>query len=195
MLQSWRKVFADILEIFLDFLRAPFAFLRSSFHRESKTLIIYAGIIFVAIGFLGLGLSLLDGLADIPGLLSAVLQGSLIAYAHLFIICFLIFFFFRQRLKEERSSSEWISTFFLASIPYWVACIVMNFITRAAMAFDIGGFAFIFYSFVLMESVRLAGLIYVLRHRFVSQRNNYLTWVAVVFIFLLINYRGSIACG
>jgi hypothetical protein len=173
MSQSPQKVFGDIFEIFLDFLKAPLAYMRSNFHRETGTLFVYAGIVFIAIGFLGLGLSLLDGLADIFGLVKAVLQGSLTAYAHMFVICFFIYLFFRYRLKETRPNSEWLSMFFLASIPYWVVCIVMNFVTRAVIAFEL---------------IRLAGLLYVLWHRFATQRKNYMAWLAVVLIFILVNY-------
>lgn len=188
MSQSPQRVFGDIFEIFLDFLKAPLSYLRSNFHRETGTLFVYAGIIFVAIGFLGLGLSLLDGLSDALGLIKAVFQGSLLAYTHLFVICFFIYLFFRYRLKETRPNSEWLSLFFLASLPYWVVCIVMNFVTRAFIAFDSGGFALIFYSYLIMESLRLAGLLYVLWHRFAGQRKNYMAWAAVVLIFALVNY-------
>lgn len=188
MAQSPQKVFSDIFEIFLDFLKSPLAYLRSSFHRETTTLFVYAGIIFVAIGFLGLGLSLIDGMADIFGLISAVLTGSMIAYAHLFLICFLVYLYFHHKLKEDKSKSEWVSTFFLASLPYWTACIIMNFATRAALAFNKGGFALIFYSFCLMELLRLAGLVFVLWQRCPKQRKNYLTWLVVVLIFIAVNY-------
>ncbi len=185
---SPRKYINDITEIFIDFLKAPFVFLKSDFHRNSRTLIIYAAIIFFAIGLLGMGLSLLDGLVDVLGLLRAVLEGSLIAYAHLATICFLIFLFFKHGLGENKTHSDWISTFFLASMPFWIACVIMNFLTRAVMAFSGGGLALIFYSYVFMEILRLAGLIYVLQHRFPRQRKNFLAWLVVFIIFLAVNY-------
>lgn len=183
-----QKYINDITEIFIDFLKAPLQFLKSDFHRKSRTLVLYAAIIFFAIGLLGMGLSLLDGLDDVLGLLRAVLMGSLIAYAHLATICFLIYLFFKHALGENKSHSEWFSTFFLASMPFWVACVVMNFLTRAVMAFSGGGIALIFYSYVFMELLRLAGLLYVLQHRFPRQKKNILTWAVVLVIFIAVNY-------
>jgi len=185
---SPRKYINDITEIFIDFLKAPLEFLRSDFHRKSRNLLIYAAIIFFAIGLLGMGLSLLDGLNDVLGLLRAVLEGTLIAYFHLATICFLIYLFFKHGLREIRTNSEWISIFFLASMPFWVACVIMNFLTRAVMAFSGGGIALIFYSYVFMELLRLGGLLYVLQYRFPNQKKNVVAWVVVVTIFVAVNY-------
>ncbi len=183
-----RKIVNDITEIFIDFLKAPLSFLKSNFHRNAKDLFIYAAIIFVAIGLLGMGLSLLDGMADIPGLLQAVLEGSLISYVHLLMICFLIYIFYKHVLKENISNSAWVSIFFLASIPFWVACVLMNFLTRAVLAFSGGGFALIFYSFIFMEFLRLVGLLYVLQSRFPRHRKNLLAWGAIFLVFFVVNY-------
>lgn len=188
MTQLSRKILNDITEIFIDFFKAPLSFLKSNFQRKPRDLLIYAGIIFIAIGLLGMGLSLLDGLGDVPGLLRAVLEGSLISYVHLLLICSLIYLFYKHLLKENTSNSEWVSIFFLASIPFWVACVLMNFLTRAVLAFSGGGFELIFYSFIFMEILRFMGLVYVLHNRFPKQRNKIFAWVGVLLVFFIVNY-------
>ncbi|MEZ4814358.1 MAG: hypothetical protein R3A80_04020 [Bdellovibrionota bacterium] len=185
---NFMKMFNDVADIFLNFLKAPTVFLKKPFKRKSKLLFVYAGLIFLTIGFLGMGLSIIDGVNNAGAFFVAILHGSLVAYAHLLLLGFLIYLFFKHALKAKMSHEDWVSTFFVASVPFWFLCVVLNFVTRAVMAFTQSGYAVIFYSFLILEVVRFASFTYVLRLRFPKHKKNYLVWSVLFLIFFVVSY-------